>query len=69
MFLVQTYTNCSAEGLLQSLGLALLTYRNHKNDFKELQKRGMARDASWDLAAQQWEQVFEWALIDPSYCQ
>ena len=66
---MQTYTNCSSDGLLQALGLALLTYRNHKNDFRELQKRGMVRDASWDLAAQQWEQVFEWSIVDPAYCR
>lgn len=30
-------------------------------------KRGMERDYTWDNAAGQYEQVFEWAFIDPPY--
>lgn len=64
-----TYTNCAADGLNHALGLALTTYRSHRDDFRALQRRGMERDASWDVAAQQWEQLFEWSLIDPPFCR
>lgn len=30
-------------------------------------KRGMERDSSWDKAAVEYEQVFEWAFTDPPY--
>lgn len=30
-------------------------------------KRGMEKNMSWDNAAIQYEQVFEWAFIDPPY--
>lgn len=30
-------------------------------------KRGMARDYSWNNAAVQYEQVFDWAFVDPPY--
>ncbi|KXZ45496.1 hypothetical protein GPECTOR_54g238 [Gonium pectorale] len=64
-----TYTSCDAQGLLHATGLALLTYHNHKEDFRKLQLRGMAREASWDQAAQQYEQIISWALMDPPYCR
>ncbi|GAX73007.1 hypothetical protein CEUSTIGMA_g459.t1 [Chlamydomonas eustigma] len=64
-----TYTSCDAGGLLYALGHAITTYKHHRSDFVDLQKRGMSRDASWDSAAQQYEQLFEWALIDPPYCK
>lgn len=30
-------------------------------------KRGMSQDFTWDNAASQYEQIFEWAFIDPPY--
>ena len=51
------------QGLLWALGHALTTLKSHREDFRAMQRRGMERDASWDLAAQQYEQVFEWALV------
>lgn len=30
---------------------------------------GMLRDSSWNGAAQQYEQLFEWALMDAPYAQ
>ena len=29
----------------------------------------MAKDFSWNHAAEQYEQIFEWAKIDPPYCK
>ena len=66
---IPSHTSAHAQGLQQAVGLAVMTYRHHNNDFQALQRRGMTRDASWDLAAQQYEQVFEWALIDTPYCK
>lgn len=64
-----TYTSCDKTGLLYAVGLALATYRHHNADFRSLQQRGMERDATWDRAAQQYEQIFEWAFMDPPYCK
>ena len=33
-----------------------------------LQERGMRREASWDQAAQQYEQIISWAHMDPPFC-
>ncbi|KAG2500469.1 hypothetical protein HYH03_002036 [Edaphochlamys debaryana] len=64
-----TYTQCDSQGLVQAVGLALLTYHNHKDDFRKLQLRGMNRPTSWDAAAQQYEQIFTWAMADAAYCR
>ncbi|GFH08584.1 glyco_transf_5 domain-containing protein [Haematococcus lacustris] len=46
-----------AQGLTHAVRLALQTWWQHRDDFRGIQRRGMARDASWDLAAQQYEQA------------
>jgi starch synthase len=32
-----------------------------------IQLRGMQRDSTWNGAAEQYEQIFEWALLDQPY--
>lgn len=51
----------------QALRLAIQTFREHKSSWEGLMKRGMSRDFTWDSAAAQYEQIFEWAFIDPPY--
>lgn len=31
-------------------------------------RRGMEKDFSWNKAAEQYEQIFEWAKVDLPYC-
>lgn len=64
-----TYTDCCPEGLLGAVGNAVKTLKAHRDDFRLLQKRGMMRNSSWDLAAQQYEQIFNWARVDEPYCK
>lgn len=51
----------------QALWIAIATYRNDKEAWLRIMKRGMSQDFSWEKAALQYEQVFEWAMIDPPY--
>ncbi|CAA0824690.1 Starch synthase 1- chloroplastic/amyloplastic [Striga hermonthica] len=62
-----TFTPLSKESLLATLRIAIGTYREHKSSWEGLMRRGMERNSSWDNAANQYEQVFEWAFIDPPY--
>jgi starch synthase len=62
-----TFSPLSRENLLAALKLAIQTYREHKSSWEGLIKRGMERDSTWEKAAVQYEQVFEWAFIDPPY--
>ncbi|DBB01236.1 hypothetical protein WJX77_011757 [Trebouxia sp. C0004] len=64
-----TFSPCTVDAFTATLGQALDTYRNHTESFRDLQSRGMVRDSSWDKAAQEYEQIFEWAKVDAPYCQ
>jgi starch synthase len=52
---------------VQALKNAALTYRDYKPSWEGLMKRGMQRNCTWENAAIQYEQVFEWACFDPPY--
>lgn len=52
---------------LQALKIAVRTYKEHKSSWEGLMRRGMQRVCTWENAAIQYEQVFEWAFIDPPY--
>jgi starch synthase len=64
-----TFSPCDAGGLISACSNALTTYRDHPKEFEAIALRGMARDSSWEQAATAYEQVFEWALIDPPYAR
>ncbi|KAJ6819270.1 starch synthase 1, chloroplastic/amyloplastic [Iris pallida] len=62
-----TFSPLSKESMLGALGVAIQTYREHKASWVGLMKRGMSRDFTWDNAASKYEQIFQWAFIDPPY--
>lgn len=62
-----TFSPLTKESMLAALRLAVETYKKHKPSWEGLMKRGMKRDFTWESAAIQYEQVFEWAFIDPPY--
>lgn len=49
--------------LRETMATALYTYREQRESFLGIQRRGMAQDLSWDKAAQQYEDV----LIEAKY--
>lgn len=51
----------------QTLRIAIETYRRYKSSWEGIMKRGMIQNYTWDNAASQYEQVFEWAMIDSPY--
>ncbi|XP_074570872.1 soluble starch synthase 1, chloroplastic/amyloplastic [Curcuma longa] len=55
------------ESMLGALRMAIQTYREHKTSWEGLMQRGMSKDYTWNSAAIQYEQVFNWAFIDPPY--
>ncbi|GAB2265064.1 Pentafunctional AROM polypeptide [Dionaea muscipula] len=62
-----TFSPLTAESMIACLRTSIRTYREYKSSWEGLMKRGMKRDYSWENAALQYEQVFEWAFIDPPY--
>lgn len=61
------FSPLTSESMLSALRLAITTFREHKASWEGLMKRGMSRDSSWDNAALKYEQVIEWAFMDPPY--
>ncbi|AQL01916.1 Starch synthase I [Zea mays] len=57
----------TTENMLWTLRTAISTYREHKSSWEGLMKRGMSKDFTWDHAAEQYEQIFQWAFIDRPY--
>eukprot|EP00270_Netrium_digitus_P018450 TRINITY_DN701_c0_g1_i3.p1 TRINITY_DN701_c0_g1~~TRINITY_DN701_c0_g1_i3.p1 ORF type:complete len:724 (+),score=173.08 TRINITY_DN701_c0_g1_i3:71-2242(+) len=62
-----TFSPLSKEAMMSAIWTGLATYRQHKDSWEGIMKRGMAQDVSWERAALQYEQVFAWALMDPPY--
>ncbi|KAK8717116.1 hypothetical protein V6N13_044397 [Hibiscus sabdariffa] len=52
-----TFDSADASKLIHSLGSCLLTYREYKESWDGLRRRGMMQDLSWDNAAQKYEEV------------
>ncbi|OEL33344.1 Soluble starch synthase 1, chloroplastic/amyloplastic [Dichanthelium oligosanthes] len=57
----------TTENMLWTLRTAISTYREHKSSWEGLMKRGMSKDFTWDRAAEQYEEIFQWAFIDQPY--
>lgn len=62
-----TFSPLAKESLLSALRVAVGTFKEHQPSWEGLVKRGMMGNTSWDNAATQYEQVFDWAFIDPPY--
>ncbi|KAM3713839.1 hypothetical protein ACJW31_01G286800 [Castanea mollissima] len=52
-----TFDSAEANKLIHALGNCFLTYREYKQSWEGLQRRGMMQDLSWDNAAQNYEEV------------
>ncbi|KAK4417658.1 Granule-bound starch synthase 2, chloroplastic/amyloplastic [Sesamum alatum] len=52
-----TFARAEGNEMIHALGNCLLTYRQYKESWEGLQKRGMLQDLSWDNAAQNYEEV------------
>ncbi|KAK9802897.1 hypothetical protein WJX73_003216 [Symbiochloris irregularis] len=63
-----TFSPCTQEAFTSALANALQTFHAHPDSFHALQQRGLRRDSSWNKAAAEYEQIFEWAKFDRPYC-
>ena len=52
-----TFDSAETNKLINAIGNCLLTFRQYKQSWEGLQRRGMTQDLSWDNAAQQYEEV------------
>ncbi|KAF8010158.1 hypothetical protein BT93_J0954 [Corymbia citriodora subsp. variegata] len=52
-----TFDSAEANKLINALGYCLVTYRQYKESWEGIQRRGMTQDLSWDNAARNYEEV------------
>lgn len=52
-----TFEWAQGEQLRHAVGNAVYTYKEYRESFRAIQRRGMSQDLSWDNAAQQYEEV------------
>ena len=52
---------------VQAMWTTIQTYREFKDSWEGIKTRGMKQDMTWNRAAAQYEQIFEWAMKDPPY--
>lgn len=64
-----TFADMSEESAKRAIWNAIDTFRNHPEAFRGIQARGMERDMSWEKAAEEYEQAFRWAMMDPPYAR
>lgn len=62
-----TFSPLTKDAMVASVWGAIFAFRNDKEGWARMQLRGMEKDMSWTRSALQYEQVFEWAMIDPPY--
>ena len=58
---------CCSFLFAQAMWTAMHTFREYKDTWEGIKTRGMKQDMSWNRAAVQYEQIFEWAMRDPPY--
>ncbi|XP_027338444.1 soluble starch synthase 1, chloroplastic/amyloplastic isoform X1 [Abrus precatorius] len=63
-----TFSPLTKDSMLTALRYAIQTYNEYKSSWEGLMIRGMTRDYTWVNAATQYEQIIEWAFLDPPYC-
>jgi len=62
------FEGADSRSMMGALNTALQTYWNYRDAFYAIGERGMECDFSWDLSAKKYEQIFEWAKLDPPHC-
>jgi len=62
------FEGADSMNMMGAVTTALRTYWDYRDAFNGIGKRGMACDFSWDLSAKKYEQIFEWAKMDPPHC-
>lgn len=60
-----TFQPPSADAMLSCVDRALEIRWHNQKDWAALIRNGMTSDLSWDRAAKDYEQIFNWALMDP----
>ena len=56
------FKDATAGALYDTIGWACATYYDRPAEFAEMQQRGMAKDFAWRISAEQYVNVYRWAI-------
>ncbi len=56
------FKDATANALYDTIGWACATYYDRREDFAGLQQRGMAQNFAWKVSAEQYVNVYRWAI-------
>lgn len=59
-----TFAPAAIEPMVAAVSSAVSLFREEPDKWRALQQRGMAKDCSWERAAQQYELVLTEAMVD-----
>jgi starch synthase len=62
------FDNMSTQDFIEATKWAIHVYREKKDVWRAMQVQAMTQDLSWNKKAAEWEQIFDWAKIDPPHC-
>ena len=62
------FNNMSTQDFIEATKWAIHVYREKKDVWRAMQIQAMTQDLSWNKKAAEWEQIFDWAKIDPPHC-
>ncbi|KAK9790564.1 hypothetical protein WJX73_007353 [Symbiochloris irregularis] len=60
-----TFSPPDANTMLAAVDNARVTWQDHRESWQTLMRNGMSQDLSWDRSAGEYEQIFQWAMMDP----
>eukprot|EP00891_Asterochloris_glomerata_P008981 jgi/Astpho2/8981/fgenesh1_pm.00133_%23_25_t len=63
-----TFTPPEVGPMMGAMANALETFHSYPDSWQKLMRSGMAQDLSWDRAARNYEELFEWTFNDPPQC-
>jgi starch synthase len=62
------FSNMSSQDFIEATKWAIHVYKEKKDVWRAMQIQAMTQDLSWNKKAAEWEQIFDWAKIDPPHC-
>ena len=57
-----SFVGYNADEFWNALARALYTYRNHPDQWSEIQHNGMTADFTWQTSAERYQELYQWAI-------
>lgn len=62
------FDNMSTQDFIEATKWSIHVFKEKKDVWRAMQVQAMTQDLSWNKKAAEWEQIFDWAKVDPPHC-